>query len=132
MGQATFLRQAASKSFSTVEPRCFAAVSVAQHGQRYRRLADDESLLLIILDYMRRANFGFVRIIPTIAKSTSLTQEVPALIQFDLDLCEPLTVGFCVSSLLVQSVFFFDKALDMNQNRLILGLVFHESLLQRG
>ena len=61
---------------------------------RDRRLADNESLLLIIFDDVRRANFRFVRIIPHIAKSTPLTQEVPALIQFDLDLCEPLTVGF--------------------------------------
>jgi hypothetical protein len=41
---------------------------------------------------VRRANFRFVRIIPNIAKSTPLTQEVPALIQFDSDLCEPLAV----------------------------------------
>ena len=60
----------------------------------YRPLADDESLLLIILDDLRRANFRFVRIKPDVAKGTSLAQEVPALIQFDLDLREPLTIGF--------------------------------------
>jgi len=30
---------------------------------------------------------------PDIAKGTSLAHEVPALIQFDLDLREPLTIG---------------------------------------
>jgi hypothetical protein len=64
-------------------------------------LVDDESLLLIILDDLRRANFRFVRIKPDVAKGTSLTQKVPALIQFDLDLHEPLTISFGVRPLLV-------------------------------
>ena len=64
-------------------------------------LADYQSLLLIILDDLRRANFRFVRIKPDVAKGTSLTQKVPALIQFDLDLHEPLTISFGVRPLLV-------------------------------
>ena len=67
----------------------------------YRSLAADESLLLIILDDLRRANFRFVRIKPDVAKGTSLAQEIPALIQFDLDLREPLTISFGVRPLLV-------------------------------
>ena len=67
----------------------------------YRSLAADESLLLIILDDLRRANFRFVRVEPDVAKGTSLAQEVPALIQFDLDLREPLTISFGVRPLLV-------------------------------
>jgi hypothetical protein len=62
----------------------------------YRPLADDQSLLLIILDDLRRANLCVVRVKPDIAKSTSLTQEVPALVQFDLDLHEPFTIGLGV------------------------------------
>lgn len=38
----------------------------------YRPLADDESLLLIILDDPRRANLRFVRVKPDVAKGTSL------------------------------------------------------------
>ena len=45
-----------------------------------------QSLLLIILDDLRRTNFRFVRVKPDVAKGTALAQEVPALIQFDLDL----------------------------------------------
>jgi hypothetical protein len=67
----------------------------------YRPLADYESLLLIILDDIRRANFRVVRIKPDVAKGPSLAQEVPTLIQFDLDLREPLTISFGVRPLLV-------------------------------
>jgi hypothetical protein len=88
--------------------------------------------LLIILDDLRRANFRVVRIKPDVAKGTSLAQEVPALIQFDLDLREPLTIGFGVCPLLVQSMFLCDKVLNMIEDRLIFDLILHESLLQRG
>ena len=63
------------------------------HPNPFLCTADDESLLLIILDDLRRTNFRFVRIKPDDAKGTSLAQEVPALIQFDLDLREPLTIS---------------------------------------
>jgi hypothetical protein len=95
-------------------------------------LPPPQSLLLIILDHLRRANFRFVRIKPDVAKGTSLAQEVPALIQFDLDLQEPITIGFGVCPLLVQSVFLFDKVLNMIEDRLIFDLILHESLLPRG
>jgi hypothetical protein len=74
----------------------------------------------------------FVRVNPDVAKGTSLAQEVPALIQFDLDFREPFTIGFGVRPLLVQSVFLCDKVLDMIEDRLIFDLILHESLLQRG
>ncbi len=60
----------------------------------YRPSADNESLLLIILDDLRRANFRFVRVESDVAKGTSLAQEVPALIQLDLDFREPFPIGF--------------------------------------
>jgi hypothetical protein len=85
----------------------------------YRPLVDDQSLLLIILDDLRRANLRIVRVKPDIAKGTSLAQEVPALIQFHLDLHEPFTIGLGVCPLLVQSVFLFNKELNMIEDRLI-------------
>ena len=63
----------------------------------YRPGADNESLRLIILDDLRRANFCFVWIEPDIAKSTALAQEVPALIQLNLDFHEPFPIGPGVS-----------------------------------
>jgi hypothetical protein len=74
----------------------------------------------------------FVRVKPDVAKGTSLAQEVPALIQIDLDFRKPLTIGFGVCPLLVQSVFLCDKVLNMIEDRLIFDLILHESLLPRG
>jgi hypothetical protein len=73
-----------------------------------------------------------VRVKPDVAKGTSLAQEVPTLIQFHLDLREPLTIGLGMCPLLVQSVFLFDKALNMIEDRLIFNLILHESLLPHG
>ena len=98
----------------------------------YRSLAEDQSLLLIILDDLRRANLRVVRVKPDVAKGTSLAQEVPALIQFHLDLHEPFTIGLGMCPLLVQSVFLCDKALNMIEDRLIFDLILHESLLPHG
>jgi hypothetical protein len=113
-----------------------AALVGQSHARRarigYRPLADDQSLLLIILDDLRRANLRVVRVKPDIAKSTSLTQEVPALVQFDLDFLEPLTIGLGECLLLVQSVFLCDKVLNVIEDRLIFDLILHESLLPLG
>ena len=73
-----------------------------------------------------------VRVEPDIAKGTSLAQEVPALIQFDLDLREPLTIGLGKFPSLVQSLFLCDKALNIIEDRLIPDLFLHEGLLSRG
>jgi hypothetical protein len=72
------------------------------------------------------------RVEPDIAKSPSLAQEVPALIQFDLELREPLTIGMGKFALLVQSLFLCDKALNIIEDRLIPDLILHERLLSRG
>ena len=95
-------------------------------------LADEEALLLIILDDLRRPNLRVVRVEPDIAKRTSLAQEVPALIKFDLNLPEPLTIGLGKFPLLIQSLFFFDEALNISEDGLIPKLTLHESLLSRG
>ena len=107
-------------------------LGVRSHEERYapthyRPLADEESLLFIILDDLRRANLRFVRLKPDVTKGTSLAQEVPALIQFDLDLHEPLTIGFGECLLLVQSVFLCDQVLNVIEDGLILGVILHKS-----
>ena len=89
-------------------------------------LVDEESLLLIILDDLRRANLRVLRVEADIAKGTSLTQEVPALIQFDLEMRESLAIGLGKFPLLVQSVFLCDKTLNIIQDRLIPDLILHE------
>ena len=73
-----------------------------------------------------------LRVEPDIAKGTSLAQEIPALIQFDLYLREPLTIALGKLPLVVQSVFLCDKALNIIEDRLIPDLILHERLLSRG
>ena len=92
-------------------------------------IGGEESLLLIILDDLGRANFRFVRVKPDVTKSASLAQEVPALIQFDLDLCKPLTIDFRECPLLVQSVFLCSQVLNVFEDGLILGVILHNSFL---
>ena len=90
------------------------------------------TLLLIILDDLRRANFRLVRVKPDVAKSAALAQEIPALIQFDPNLRQPLPISFGMRPELVQSMLFFDQALNVIEDRLIFDLILHENLLQRG
>jgi len=94
--------------------------------------AADESLLLIILDDLRRTHFCFVRIKPNIAQGTPLAQEVPALIQLHLDVREALPIGFGECPLLVQPMLLCDKVLNMIEDRLIFNVILHESLLPCG
>ena len=67
----------------------------------YRTVADIVTLLLIIFDDLRRTNLRFVGVTPDIAKGTSLAQEVPALIQFYLDLPKTFRIGIGGCALLV-------------------------------
>jgi hypothetical protein len=90
-------------------------------------LSPSQSLLLIILDNLWRANFRVIRVKADLTESTPLAQEVPALIELDLDLRKPLPIGFGVCPLLVQSVFFRDKALNMIEDRLIFDLIVHHA-----
>jgi hypothetical protein len=69
-----------------------------------------------------------IRVEPDIAKGASLAQEVPALIQLDLDIREPLTIGLGKFPLLVQSLFLCDKALNIIEDWLIPDLILHESV----
>ena len=98
----------------------------------YENVEYPNHLLLIILDDLRRANLCVVRVEPDIAKGASLAQEVPALIQFDLDFREPLTIGLGKFPLLVQSLFLCDKALNIIEDWLIPDMILHESIPSRG
>ena len=88
-------------------------------------LTPSQSLLLIILNNLWRANLRVVRVKADFTKGASLAQEVPALIELNLDLLEPLAIGLGVCPLLVQSMFFCDKALNMIEDRLIFDLIAH-------
>jgi hypothetical protein len=50
------------------------------------------SLLCVVLNDTRRTNLGFAWILSGIAQASPLPQQVPALIQFDLDFHELIAV----------------------------------------
>jgi len=83
------------------------------------------SLLLIIFNNLWRANFRVVRVKADLTKGASLAQEVPALIELNLDLLKPLAIDFGMCPLLVQMMFFCNKALNMIEDRLIFDLIVH-------
>jgi hypothetical protein len=85
--------------------------------------------LLVILDDLRGADLRVVRVEPDVAKSAPLSQKVPALIQFDLELGEPLPIGLRKRRFLVQPVFLRNQLLNVVEDRLILGMILHTSLL---
>ena len=88
--------------------------------------------LLVVLNNVCVPNLSVFRITPNVSQGSALAQEVPALIQFDLDLREPLTIGLGKFPLLIQSLFFFDKALNIIEDGLIPKLILQETLLSRG
>lgn len=88
-----------------------------------------DALLLVVFDDLRRAHLRVVRVESNVAKSTPLSQKVPALIQFDLDLREPLPIRLRKRPFLVQSVFLRNTLLNIVEDGLILGMILHRSLL---
>lgn len=100
-------------------------VSAVPPGSRRHPLADDLRSLLVILDDLRRAHLGFVRIEPDIPQSAPLAEEIPALIEFDLESCEAFPIGLGQRLLLVQPMFLLDEALNVVENRLILWVSVH-------
>ena len=88
-----------------------------------------DALLLVVFDDLRRAHLRVVRVESNVAKSAPLSQKVPALIQFDLDLREPLPIRLRKRPFLVQSVFLRNTLLNVVEDGLILGMILHRSLL---
>jgi hypothetical protein len=84
--------------------------------------------LFVILDDLRRPHLRFVRVQPDVAQGAALAQQIPALIELDPDLRQPLPIGFKVPPPLVQSVLLLHETLNVVQNRLVFGSIFHESL----
>jgi len=72
------------------------------------------------------------RIATCLANGAALPQQIPALIELDLDRRQPLACGWVKRSTLEKLVLFRDQVLDMRQNHFLFSLIFHEmsSLLQ--
>jgi hypothetical protein len=84
-----------------------------------------ESLLLVILDDLRWTDVRLVRITPGVAQRAALAQEIPALIQFDFNVRQPIAIGICERPLPIEMMLFCNEPLDMIKHGLVCGLLIH-------
>src|SRR5439155_1159639 len=84
-----------------------------------------ERLLLVALDDLGIANVRRVRILARLAERTPLPEQVPTLIEADLDRLQPvvlLLVQPAAGAALVELVLFGDQLLDAGVNTLVFHL----------
>jgi hypothetical protein len=65
-----------------------------------------QRLLLVVLNNLGWTHFRLVRIIPKLSECPALAQEIPALVEFDLQLGQTPPVIACQFTLPIE-VFFF-------------------------
>ena len=65
-------------------------------------------LLLVVLDYVGRARLRCVRILSELPQRSSLAQQVPALIELNLQFPESLPIFFAELALPLESLLFLD------------------------
>jgi len=75
-----------------------------------------QRLLLIALDNRRRAHLRAVRVLAELAQGATLSEQVPTLIQFDLDRLEADLLAVVERSLLIEPLFLLNEILDVIDN----------------
>jgi hypothetical protein len=81
--------------------------------------------LLVVLNNVGVANLRIFRITPNVSQGSAPAQEVPALIELNLDLIQPFVIRLAQRPLTVELVFFGDQMLDMIENLSIFWFFFH-------
>src|SRR5882672_79407 len=114
------------KKSSRVRPRCAKWPCLRLRCDTTRKTA----LLLVVLDDFSRADMRIARVLPRLAKSSALTQQIPALIQFDNKFCELFAICIRRRPLRVQPMLFRRKALDMVEDRLVRCVILHNGVLR--
>src|SRR6476660_5596933 len=84
-----------------------------------REFTCDQPLLLISLDYRWRANLGLIRILAELAPRVSLPQQIPTLIEFDLDVFQSYLIVVGQFTFAVEMLLLVNKTLDLFQDGLI-------------
>jgi len=95
-----------------------AKVSVETNGLPTGRVVTPWSLL-VLLDHRRRPHVCVVRILTELALGAALPQQVPALIELDLNLLQPDLVVIADVALSVNRLFFVDQLSNLSENGLI-------------
>jgi hypothetical protein len=83
--------------------------------------------LLVVLNNVCVPNLSVFRITPNVSQGSALAQEVPALIELNLDLIEPFVIRLAQRPLTVELVFLGDQTLDMIENLSIFWFFFHNA-----
>ena len=82
--------------------------------------------LLVVLDDSGRPDARLRGVVTELPERPTLAQQIPALIELDLELIQSLTVGVRELPLLEEPVLFLDEMFDVPAYRLV-GLLFgHE------
>src|SRR4029078_2253644 len=94
-------------------------------------------LLAVALDLAGRPDVRALRVLAALTASPSLTQQVPALVQLDLELAQPrLLVGAGVPArlgLLAQRMLLVDEGVDLvKQSGVVHGALLRDSVGVRG
>src|SRR5216683_5755940 len=76
-------------------------------------------LLLVPLDDGGRAHLGLIRILAELAPRVSLSQQIPTLIEFDLDGFQPHLIVIGQFALPIEMLFLVNKTFDLLQDRVI-------------
>lgn len=93
----------------------------------------DRPLLLVVLDDVGRTDAGLLWILAEFPEGSALAQEVPALIQLDLDGFEPLVLGIGQGLLAMELMLFLDEVFDVFAHGLIeVGVGHCQSALTNG
>src|SRR4029078_10887775 len=79
----------------------------------------DPPLLLISLDNRWRANLGLIRILAQLAPRVTLPQQIPTLIEFDLDGFQSYLIVVGQFRLAVEMLLLVNKTFDLLQDGVI-------------
>src|ERR1700747_2801593 len=94
-------------------------------------MAPDRSLsLLVVLNNLRRPHMRLIWITSDLPQRLALPQQVPALIQLDINFRQPRTIGISARLVFEQAMLLCREALDNFEDGLIICFVFHNDLLR--
>jgi hypothetical protein len=79
----------------------------------------------VLLDDLGRANVSLARLVSRFAKRPALAQQVPALVQLDLDRCQATALGGVKRTPLKKAVLFGDEVLNVRQDGSVISPLFH-------
>ena len=83
---------------------------------------DSDSSLFVLLDHVGRPGVRLVRILAELAQRAPLAEQIPALIELDLQLVQPYLVVAAQVAALIEPLLLADEILDALEDcRVVLG-----------